>query len=360
MTTGVPVFDEDMSIKTSALVAETAGAPFLQRTIEHRELGDSDILIDIAFAGICHSDIHQVREEWGRAISPMVPGHEIAGTVAAVGSAVTRHKIGDRVGVGCMVDSCGTCEQCKDGEEQFCVSGSVMTYNGRGYDGNPTYGGYAQQVVVSERFAVRIPEGISLDEAAPLLCAGITVWTPLKRWGAGPNVKVGVVGLGGLGHMAVKIAAAMGAEVTVLSRSEDKREDALALGADHYVAASRRSLAENRGSLDLIINTVSASLPMADYLGLLKPMGAMVNVGIPSENYDISPFALVGGSKVLAGSNIGGIPATQEMLDFCAEHGIGASIETISADEVDAAYERVVAGEVRYRVVIDTSTIRAN
>jgi D-arabinose 1-dehydrogenase-like Zn-dependent alcohol dehydrogenase len=259
-----------------------------------------------------------------------------------------------------MVDSCGTCEQCKDGEEQFCVSGSVMTYNGRGYDGNPTYGGYAQQVVVSERFAVRIPEGISLDEAAPLLCAGITVWTPLKRWGAGPNVKVGVVGLGGLGHMAVKIAAAMGAEVTVLSRSEDKREDALALGADHYVAASRRSLAENRGSLDLIINTVSASLPMADYLGLLKPMGAMVNVGIPSENYDISPFALVGGSKVLAGSNIGGIPATQEMLDFCAEHGIGASIETISADEVDAAYERVVAGEVRYRVVIDTSTIRAN
>jgi uncharacterized zinc-type alcohol dehydrogenase-like protein len=360
MPVGVRVFDEVMSIQTSALVAESAGAPFVQRTIEHRELGDNDILIDIAYAGICHSDIHQVREEWGSAIFPMVPGHEIAGTVAAVGSAVTRHQVGDRVGVGCMVDSCGECEECKDGEEQFCANGNVMTYNGRGYDGNPTYGGYAQQVVVSERFGVRIPEGISLDEAAPLLCAGITVWTPLKRWGAGPGTKVAVVGLGGLGHMAVKLAAALGAEVTVLSRNEDKKDSALELGAVEYIAASRRSLAENRRSFDLIINTVSAPLPMASYLGLLKPMGAMVNVGIPSENYDIPPFAVVGGSKVLAGSNIGGIPATQEMLDFCAEHGIGATIETITADEVDDAYERVVAGDVRYRVVIDTSTIKAS
>lgn len=348
-----------MSIQTAALVAETAGAPFVQRTIEHRDLGEHDILIDIAYAGICHSDIHQVREEWGRAIFPMVPGHEIAGTVAAVGSAVTSHAVGDRVGVGCMVDSCGTCEQCKNGEEQFCEVGAVMTYNGRGYDGDPTYGGYAQQVVVSERFAVKIPEGISLDVAAPLLCAGITVWTPLKRWGAGPGKKVAVVGLGGLGHMAVKLAAAMGAEVTVLSRSEDKKDDAAELGAQHYIASSRRALAENRGTFDLIINTVSAPLKMSDYLGLLKPMGAMVNVGIPSENYEIPPFAVVGGSKVLAGSNIGGIPATQEMLDFCADHQIGATIETITAQEVDAAYDRVVAGDVRYRVVIDTSTINA-
>jgi D-arabinose 1-dehydrogenase-like Zn-dependent alcohol dehydrogenase len=349
-----------MSITTSAIVAESAGASFVQRTIEHRDLGETDVLIDIAFAGICHSDIHQVREEWGSAIFPMVPGHEIAGTVAAVGSAVTRHQVGDRVGVGCMVDSCGECEQCKNGEEQFCERGAVMTYNGRGYDGDPTYGGYAQQVVVSERFAVKIPEGIALDEAAPLLCAGITVWTPLKRWGAGPGRKVAVIGLGGLGHMAVKIASALGAEVTVLSRSEAKQADAAELGADHYVAAaSRRALLEHRSSFDLIINTVSAPLKMSDYLALLKPMGAMVNVGLPTENYDIPPFAVVGGSKVLAGSNIGGIPATQEMLDFCAEHHIGATIETIGADQVDEAYDRVVAGEVRYRYVIDTSTISA-
>lgn len=349
-----------MSIQTAALVAESAGAPFVQRTIEHRALGDNDILIDIAYAGICHSDIHQVREEWGRAIFPMVPGHEIAGTVAAVGSGVTRHQVGDRVGVGCMVDSCGDCAQCKDGQEQFCENGNVMTYNGKGYDGQPTYGGYAQQVVVSERFGVRIPEGISLDEAAPLLCAGITVWTPLKRWGAGPGVKVGVVGLGGLGHMAVKLAAALGAEVTVLSRTDAKQADATELGADHFIATEKRStLHKHRSSLDLIINTVSAALPMNDYLGLLKPQGALVNVGIPDSNYDVAPFALVGGSKILAGSNIGGIPATQEMLDFCAEHGIGSTIETITADEVDAAYERVVAGNVRYRVVIDTSTITA-
>ncbi|MFL6060227.1 MAG: NAD(P)-dependent alcohol dehydrogenase [Marmoricola sp.] len=349
-----------MSITTAAIVAETAGAPFVQRTVEHRELGEYDVLIDIAFAGICHSDIHQVREEWGSAIFPMVPGHEIAGTVAAVGSAVTRHTVGDRVGVGCMVDSCGECAQCKDGQEQFCEKGSVMTYNGRGYDGNPTYGGYAQQVVVSERFAVKIPEGIALDEAAPLLCAGITVWSPLTRWGAGPGKKVGVIGLGGLGHMAVKIASALGAEVTVLSRTDAKQDDAEELGATAFLATEGTdALRRNRKSFDLIINTVSASLPMGDYLALLKPLGALVNVGIPSENYDIPPFALVGGSRILAGSNIGGIPATQEMLDFCAEHGIGASIEKIGADEVDAAYDRVVAGDVRYRFVIDTSTIKA-
>jgi D-arabinose 1-dehydrogenase-like Zn-dependent alcohol dehydrogenase len=347
-----------MSTTTAALVAESAGAPFVQRSIEHRELGENDLLIDIAFAGICHSDIHQVREEWGSAIFPMVPGHEIAGTVAAVGSGVTRHQVGDRVGVGCMVDSCGECEQCKNGEEQFCERGAVMTYNGRGYDGDPTFGGYAQQVVVSERFALRIPEGIALDEAAPLLCAGITVWTPLKRWGAGPGRKVAVVGLGGLGHMAVKLARALGAEVTVLSRSEAKQADATELGAEHFLATEgTTALRRNRNAFDLIVNTVSAPLPMKDYLGLLKPLGVIVNVGLPSENYDIPPFAVVGGSKVLAGSNIGGIPGTQEMLDFCAEHGIGATIETISADEVDAAYERVVAGDVRYRFVIDTSTI---
>lgn len=347
-----------MTFTTEAIVAPSAGALFVTRTIEHRDLRDDDIVIDIAFAGICHSDIHQVREEWGSAIFPMVPGHEIAGTVAAVGAAVTKHKIGDRVGVGCMVDSCGECEYCKDGEEQFCEVGAVMTYNGRGYDGVPTYGGYAKQVVVSERFALRIPDGIGLDEAAPLLCAGITTWTPLKRWGAGPGKRIAVVGLGGLGHMAVKFAHAMGAEVTVISRSEAKKDDALALGADSYLATADPSvLKAHRRRFDLIVNSVSAGLPMTAYLGMLKPLGAMVNLGIPTENYDFPAGAVVGGSKVLAGSNIGGIPATQEMLDFAAAHQLGATIETISADQVDAAYDRVVAGDVRYRFVIDTSTI---
>jgi D-arabinose 1-dehydrogenase-like Zn-dependent alcohol dehydrogenase len=273
---------------------------------------------------------------------------------------VTKHKVGDRVGVGCMVDSCGECEFCKNGEEQFCAKGAVMTYNGRGYDGQPTKGGYAQQVVVSERFAVKIPDGIELDVAAPLLCAGITVWSPLKRWGAGPGRKVAVIGLGGLGHMAVKLASALGAEVSVLSRTDAKKDDGEALGATSYHATSGNGVLEGlRGSFDLIINTVSADLPMQTYIGLLKPLGVIANVGLPTGNYEFAPFAVVGGSRVVAGSNIGGIPATQEMLDFCAEHGIGATVETIAADEVDAAYERVVDGDVRYRFVIDTSTISA-
>jgi uncharacterized zinc-type alcohol dehydrogenase-like protein len=347
-------------IATPALVAPSPGAPFEARTVEHRDLRDDDVLIDVRYAGICHSDIHQVREEWGKAIFPMVPGHEIAGIVSAVGDGVTRYRVGDRVGVGCMVDSCGECEFCKDGEEQFCTKGAVMTYNGRGYDGEPTKGGYARQVVVSERFAVGIPDGIELDVAAPLLCAGITVWSPLRRWGAGPGTKVAVIGLGGLGHMAVKLAVALGADVSVLSRTDAKKDDGLALGATSYHATSDADvLRELRSSFDLIINTVSADLPMQTYLGLLRPLGVMANVGLPTGRYELTPGAVVGGSRVLAGSTIGGIPATQEMLDFCAEHGIGATIETISADEVDGAYERVVAGDVRYRFVIDTATIPA-
>ena len=343
---------------SQALVAPSAGAPFEQRTVEHRELRDDDVLIDIAYAGICHSDIHQVREEWGSAIFPMVPGHEIAGTISAVGSAVTRHKVGDRVGIGCMVDSCGRCEFCQQGEEQFCTEGAVMTYNGRGYDGEPTLGGYSQQVVASERFVVRVPEGIGLDEAAPLLCAGITTWTPLRRYGVKEGSRVAVIGLGGLGHMAVKLARALGAEVTVLSRSEAKRNDAVELGATAYVATQDPAeLKKLRDSFDLIINTVSADLPISTYLRLLRPLGTLVNVGLPPGAFEVPPGQLIGGSRSLAGSNIGGIPATQEMLDFCAEHGIGATIETISADQVDAAYDRVVDGDVRYRFVIDTSTL---
>jgi uncharacterized zinc-type alcohol dehydrogenase-like protein len=323
-----------------------------------RELREEDVLIEIAYAGICHSDIHQVREEWGKAIFPMVPGHEIAGTVSQVGPGVTGVKVGDRVGVGCMVDSCGECEFCKDGFEQHCQRGAVMTYNGRGYDGDPTYGGYARSVVVGERFVCPIPEGISLDEAAPLLCAGITTYSPLKRWGVSAGDRVGVVGMGGLGHMGVKLAAAMGAEVIVMSRSTAKRDDSLAMGAtEHISTADADEMASRRSSFDFILNTVSADLDLETYLKLLKPRGVLVNVGLPTQRYAIRPGMLVGTSKVVAGSNIGGIPETKEMLEFCADNGIGATIETISADEVTEAYDKVVAGDVRYRYVIDVSTI---
>src|SRR6478672_5473034 len=346
--------------RTAALSAASAGAPLQATTIETRELRDDDVLIDVTFAGICHSDIHQVREEWGPAIFPMVPGHEIAGVVSAVGSGVTRYQLGDRVGVGCMVDSCGECEYCKAGEEQFCTKGAVMTYNGEGYDGEKTKGGYSQQVVVSERFAVRVPDDLDLDVAAPLLCAGITTYNPLKRWGAGPGKKVAVVGMGGLGHMGVKFAAALGAEVTVLSQTTSKEADSLKFGAvEHRATKDEATVEDLRGRFDLILNTVSANLPFDQYLSLLRPNGAMVNVGAPSDPSSFQAFSLIGGSKVLAGSNIGGIPQTQEMLDFAAEHGIAAEIETIGADQVNEAYDRVVKSDVRYRFVIDTATIGA-
>ncbi|MEY9872092.1 putative zinc-type alcohol dehydrogenase-like protein [Streptacidiphilus sp. MAP12-33] len=343
-----------------AYAAPAAKAPLERTTVPRRELGPHDILIDIAYAGICHSDIHQVNEEWGPAIFPMVPGHEIAGTVAEVGSAVTRHQVGDRVGVGCLVDSCGECEQCTAGFEQFCSGpdGATGTYNDTGRDGQPTYGGYAKQVVVTERFALKIPEGIPLDAAAPLLCAGITTYSPLARWGAGPGKKVAVVGLGGLGHMGVKIAHAKGAEVTVLSQSLRKQEEGLKLGADHYYATGDPSTFEKlAGTFDLIINTVSAEIDLNAYLALLKPTGAMVQVGAPPVPVPVAVFSLIGGNKTLAGSMIGGIPETQEMLDFCAEHGIGAEVEVIRADQVNEAYERVLNSDVRYRFVIDTATI---
>ncbi len=346
--------------RTAALSAPSAGAPLAPTTIERRALRDDDITIDVAFAGICHSDIHQVREEWGTAIFPMVPGHEIAGIVSSVGDGVTKYKVGDRVGVGCMVDSCGECEYCKDGQEQFCVKGAVMTYNGKGYDGEETMGGYSQQVVVSERFAVRIPDALELDVAAPLLCAGITTYNPLKRWGAGPGTKVAVVGLGGLGHMGVQFAVALGAEVTVLSQTLSKKADSEKFGAvDHRATSDEATFTDLAGTFDLILNTVSANLPLDAYLGLLKPNGAMVNVGAPSNPSDFQMFSLIGGSKALAGSNIGGIPQTQEMLDFAAEKGIASQIEKISADQVNEAYDRVVKSDVRYRFVIDTATIGA-
>ena len=345
---------------TTALQVVSAGAPFEVAEVAVRDLRDDDILIDVAFAGICHSDIHQVREEWGKAIFPMTPGHEIAGVVSAVGGGVTKHKVGDRVGVGCMVDSCGECEYCKDGEEQYCTKGAVMTYNGRGYDGEETKGGYAKQVAVSERFVCTIPDGVGLDEAAPLLCAGVTTWAPIKRWGVGPGSKVAVIGLGGLGHMGVKFAVALGADVTVLSRSDAKADDSLALGATEHVATADASvLKKRRGTFDFILNTVSADLDLNQYVALLKPLGVLVNVGMPPAPWSIRPGSLIPGSRVVAGSNIGGIQATQEMLDFCAEHGLSSWVEVIGGEDIDQAYDDVVSSKARYRYVIDTSTFDA-
>jgi uncharacterized zinc-type alcohol dehydrogenase-like protein len=349
-----------MPITTPALLVHAAGQAFERGTVERRDVGPNDVLIDIAYAGICHSDIHQAREEWGRAIFPMVPGHEIAGIVTEVGADVTKHAVGDRVGIGCFVDSCRECENCLAGEEQFCLKGSVATYNGRQYDGSETYGGYSARIVADESYVLRIPDGIPLDTAAPLLCAGITTYSPLRHWGAGPGTRVAVIGMGGLGHMAVQIAHAMGAHVTVLSRTLAKKDEGLALGADEYFATeSPDALEALRGRFDLIINTVSADIPVDLYLATLRLDGALVFVGLPENPQQFRVFSLTGARRSLAGSNIGGIRETQEMLDFCAEHGIASVIETIGADEVTDAYDRVVRGDVRYRFVIDTATIPA-
>jgi uncharacterized zinc-type alcohol dehydrogenase-like protein len=347
-----------MTTSAHALQAPTAGAPLQHTTIERRALGRHDVQIDIRFCGICHSDIHQVDQDWGRGLFPMVPGHEIAGVVTAVGPAVTRFAAGDRVGVGCFVDSCGECEQCTAGEEPFCAKGVVATYNHHDYSGEPTYGGYSESIVVTERFVVRIPDALELDVAAPLLCAGITMYNPLKRWNAGPGRQVAIVGMGGLGHVGVQLAAAMGAEVTVLSQTLSKQADGLRFGASHYHATSdKATFKQLRGTLDLIVNTVSANLDLDAYLGLLKPGGALVSVGLPSEPDSFSAFSLIGRNRILAGSNVGGLPATQEMLDFCAEHGIAPAIEVIGADQVGEAYERVTRSDVRYRFVIDIATL---
>ncbi|MEU2033138.1 NAD(P)-dependent alcohol dehydrogenase [Nocardia amamiensis] len=349
----------------STAAAYALSAPdgsFEKVTIERRVLGPHDVLIDIKYAGICHSDIHTARDEWGGTRYPCVPGHEIAGVVAAVGSAVTKHRVGDRVGVGCMVDSCGVCAPCLADEEQYCTAGATMTYNTpvdpAVQPGGHTLGGYSTQVVVTENFVVQIPEGIGLDVAAPLLCAGVTLYSPLRHWDAGPGKKVAIIGMGGLGHVGVKIAAAMGAEVTVLSHSLSKQDDGKLFGASGYYATSdKQTFRDLRGRFDLILNTVSADLPLDDYLRLLNLDGTLVILGLPENPLRVKPFTLAGYRRSLAGSMIGGIAQTQEMLNFCAEHGIGAEIELISADEIDGAYDRVVASDVRYRFVIDIATM---
>lgn len=346
-----------MTTMVNAYAAPSATEGLIPTQIERREVGPRDVLIDIKFSGICHSDIHTVRGEWGPRSYPLAPGHEIAGIVTEVGSEVTKHKIGDRVGVGCMVNSCMECENCLAGDQQFCDS-SIGTYGSVDRDGTITQGGYSTHVVVTENFVLSIPEGIELDVAAPLLCAGITTFSPLKRWGAGPGKKVAVVGLGGLGHMAVKIASAMGAEVTVLSQSLKKKDEGLSMGASDYRATSDESTFKDlHKNFDLIINTVSASINISNYLELLRVNGTMVNVGAPAEPLPVNAFALIGGRRSFAGSQIGGIEETQEMLDFCAEHGIGAEIEVIGAEQINDAYERVMKSDVRYRFVIDTASL---
>jgi uncharacterized zinc-type alcohol dehydrogenase-like protein len=341
-----------------AVGAPAADAPLEGIAIERRATGPSDVRIDIKFCGICHSDIHFARGEWGEIPYPAVPGHEIAGVVAEVGSAVTRFAPGDRVGVGCMVNSCRSCENCRAGNEQYCLQGNTQTYGSVDRDGTVTYGGYSDHVVVDQDFVVRIPDGLELDAAAPLLCAGITTYSPLRHWNAGPGKRVAVVGLGGLGHMAVKIAHAMGAEVTVLSQSLRKQEDGLRLGADAYYATSDdATFSELAGRFDLIVNTVSAGIDIGRFLTLLRTDGTLVNVGAPPEPLPVRAFPLILQRRSFAGSAIGSIRETQEMLDFCAEHGISADIELISADQVNEAWERVLKSDVRYRFVIDNSTL---
>lgn len=334
------------------------GEPFKATTIDRRDLGPRDVLIAIQYTGICHSDIHYARSEFGPQHYPLIPGHEIAGIVIEVGSEVTKYTAGDRVGVGCMVDSCGECVNCDHGEEQYCLNGATFTYADVDRYGERTQGGYSTHIVVTEDFVLRIPDEIELDVAAPLLCAGITTYSPLRHWGAGPGKKVAVVGLGGLGHMAVKLAHAMGAEVTVLSQSLRKKDDGLRLGADHYYATSDSDTFEQLArSFDLIINTVSAKIDVDAYLSLLALDGALVNLGVPAEPLSLNVFSLLPHRRSFAASLIGGIRETQEMLDFCAKHRIGPEIEVISAARIDEAFERILASDVRYRFVIDISTM---
>ena len=346
-------------IPTTGYAALSAVSPLAPFHFERRDPGAHDVLIDIKYCGICHSDIHQVRGGWGGETFPMVPGHEIAGLVAKVGSGVTRHKVGDRVGVGCFVDSCRTCTPCKTGLDQYCEEGITLTYNGRERDGRtPTQGGYSERIVVNEDYVLRIPESLSLDAAAPLLCAGITVYSPLRHWKVGSGRKVAVMGLGGLGHMAVKFAHAFGAEVTVLSHSLRKEADARRMGADHVEATSDPGVFKRlRSRFDLIINTVSAEIDWNQYLGMLALDGSMVLVGLPERPIPVAPFSMITNRRSLSGSGIGGIRETQEMLDFCSRHGITCDIEVIPIQQVNEAYERVLQSDVRYRFVIDLASL---
>jgi uncharacterized zinc-type alcohol dehydrogenase-like protein len=335
----------------------SATDPFVATTIERRELGPRDVLIEIAYAGICHTDVHHARAEFGHTYYPIVPGHEIAGTIAAVGSDVTKFTVGDHAGVGCLVDSCRECNVCEAGLESYCRAGKVLTYNGVGRDGNVTLGGYSERVVVDERFAVRVPESMRLEATAPLMCAGITMYSPLRHWGTGPGKRVAIIGFGGLGHVGAQIAHAMGAHTTVINKTEQQADDARRFGADDFrVTGDRRTFEELADSFDLIVSTVPASYDLDIHLNLLAQDGVFVNLGVPEKPLSIEPYSLLTNRRSIAGSMSGGMPETQEMVDFCAEHRIGAQVEIIDAAYIDEAFDRLVASDVRYRFVIDAST----
>lgn len=339
--------------------AQLAKSPLAPFNFERREPGENDVLIDILYCGVCHSDIHQAREEWGSALFPMVPGHEIVGMVSKIGNKVSRFKVGERVGVGCFVDSCRKCESCAENLEQYCSEGATFTYNATSRDGSEIMqGGYSTSIVVNEDYVLTIPDNLPLDATAPLLCAGITLYSPLKHWHAGPGKKVAIIGLGGLGHMGVKLAHAMGAEVTVLSHSKNKEADSKQLGADHFYSTANSDTFKKLASyFDLIINTVSAQIDWNAYLNLLKRDGTMVLLGLPEKSIPVNAFPLAGQRRNLAGSMIGGIKETQEMLNFCGKHAITSDIELIPIQQINTAYERVLTSDVRYRFVIDIATI---
>ena len=344
---------------TRALLVSGPKSKFEKAEMPLRPVGTDGVHVRILFSGICHSDIHQARNEWFEGIFPMVPGHEIAGEVIGVGSNVTKFKVGDRVGVGTFVDSCRQCEYCLEGNQNYCLKGNVQTYNGRHYDGAPTYGGYAGEIVVDQNYVLSIPDNLDMAAAAPLLCAGVTVYSPLNHWKVGPGKKVAILGLGGLGHMAVKFAVAMGAEVYVLGRSVGKEKDAKEFGANEYLLTVD-AVESHKNFFDMILNTTSSSADNDALLGMLRVGGSLVYVGLAGEPQSFDPFSLVTGLKSIGGSNTGGIALTQQMLDFCGEKGIASTIELLDvsdAKSLDSAYDRVVGSDVRYRFVIDASTI---
>ena len=354
-----------MPIATRAFAATASDQPLSPYSFDRRDPGADDVAIDIKFAGVCHSDLHIVKNDLGNTRYPIVPGHEIAGIVSAVGANVTRFKVGDRVGVGCMVDSCRQCQPCRDGEEQYCVPGMTQTYGSPDPKGAEvgqtiTQGGYSTAIVVDQNYVVTIPDSLPLDAAAPLLCAGITTYSPLRHWKVGPGSRVAVIGLGGLGHMAVKQAAAMGAEVTVLSTSDRKKADAERMGAKHFLINTDKDAMKAAGeSFDLIINTVSATHEISSHIGLLAKDGTMVMLGLTTEGLPVFAMGLLWRRRAVAGSLIGGIRETQEMLDFCAAHDIACDIETIAPEQINEAYERLEKSDIRYRFVIDISKMAA-
>ncbi len=346
-------------IPAKGYASHSATTPLEPFSFERREIGPKDLLIDILYCGVCHSDIHQVRNEWGNSVFPMVPGHEIVGRIARIGKAVAQFKVGDMAGVGCFVDSCRECGSCKQGLEHFCENGAVWTYNSfeRGTKAT-TYGGYSSQIVVDEQYTLKVSSRLAADRVAPLLCAGITTYSPIMHWKMGKGHRIGVMGLGGLGHMAVKLAASMGSEVTVLSTSKGKQADAKQLGAHHFALTSDTTVMKTlRGYFDFVIDTVSAPHDLNIFLGLLRTDGTLVMVGIPPSAMSVQPFSIIGGRKTLGGSSIGSIKETQEMLDYCAEHNILSDVEVIPVQQINNAYDRILKGDVKYRFVIDMATL---